>query len=312
MHETPPRRLQPRYEPLPYYRPRLINQAITTAFLRLDAEMMQTGAAAAFGPRFLGQAFADLRPGFAGSCALLCIYDCASKLLRTACVGDSRAVLGRRNAAGAYEAVPLSVDQTGYNEAEAARIRAEHPGEPDLIQKGRVLGMAVTRAFGDGRWKWPLDVQDAAYKRFYGPKPRDGCLTPPYLTAEPVITTTEIDAKNRDFVILASDGLWDQLSSEQAVDLVSRWLEAHDPEQLPQPQPSMGLLTSRPERDVLKESRPEEGKVYVQPRLAKEENFVVLDENAATHLARNALGGSDEDVLRGAMMAQAPFARSVR
>ena len=293
--------------------PALIDQAIKDAFLRLDNEMMQTGAAAALGPRFLGQAFAELRPGFAGSCALLCIYDCASKLLRTACVGDSRAVLGRRNAAGAYVAIPLSVDQTGYNEAEAARIRAEHPNEPDLIQKGRVLGMAVTRAFGDGRWKWPLEVQEAAYKRFYGPEPRDGCLTPPYLTAEPVITTTKIDANARDFVILASNGLWDQLTSEQAVSLVERWLEAHDPEQPPQPQPSMGLLSAQPERDVLKEGkRPEEGKVYVEQRLAKEENFVVVDENAATHLARNALGGGDEDVLRGVMMAQAPFARSVR
>ena len=274
--------------------------------------MMQTGAAAALGPRFLGQAFGELRPGFAGSCALLCIYDCANKLLRTACVGDSRAVLGRRNVKGEYEAIPLSVDQTGYNEAEAARIRAEHPNEPDVIQKGRVLGMAVTRAFGDGRWKWPMEVQEKAYERFFGPKPRDGCLTPPYLTAEPVITTTEIDAKNRDFVILASDGLWDQITSEQAVELVGRWLMTHDPEKPPPPQPSMGLLTQLPERDVLKEGEPEEGRVYVNRRLAKKENFVVVDENAATHLARNALGGGDEDVLRGAMMAQAPFSRDLR
>ncbi len=293
--------------------PHLIDQAIKTAFLHLDHDIIQTGADAALGPRFFADAFAQLSGGYAGSCALLSLYDRTSKLLRVACTGDSRAVLGRRNVVtGKWEAIPLSVDQTGYNETEAARIRAEHPDEPDPVQNGRVLGMAVTRAFGDGRWKWPREVQEKAKSRFYGPRLLEGFRTPPYLTAEPVITTTKISPENRDFVIMASDGLWDQLSSEQAVDLVGRWLESHDPEMPPKPQHSLGLLSASPQPDVLKRTKPEEGKAYTNQRFAKEENFVVVDENAATHLARNALGGGDEDLLRGAMMMQAPFARNVR
>ena len=289
-----------------------IDGAITSAFLAIDATIIERGAAAALGPRFLGDALGDLSAGYAGSCALVSLYDCCSRLLRVACVGDSRAVLGRRNAAGKYEAVPLSMDQTGFNEDEAKRIRDEHPGEDGVIKDGRLLGLAVTRAFGDGRWKWSRDVQDKAWRRFYGPTPREGCLTPPYLTAEPVITTTKIQPENRDFLIMASDGLWDNLTSEQAVDLVERWLKTHDPEKPPAPQDSMGLLTFPAADDKLKEAKPDIGKCYTDKPLANEKDFVVLDENAATHLARNALGGGNEDVLRGVLTALAPLSRQIR
>jgi pyruvate dehydrogenase phosphatase len=49
--------------------------------------------------------------------------------------------------------------------------------------------------------------------------------TPPYLTAEPVVTSTKIDPRNPSFLIMATDGLWDMLSSQQAVDVVGKWLE---------------------------------------------------------------------------------------
>lgn len=34
-------------------------------------------------------------------------------------------------------------------------------------------------------------------------------------------------------------------------------------------------------------------------KYANEKNFVVVDENAAAHLVRNALGGKDQELLRG-------------
>ena len=64
------------------------------------------------------------------------LYDASTQLLRTAYVGDSRAVLGRRNSAGSWEAIALSVDQMGYNESEVARIRAKHPNEPEVFMEG--------------------------------------------------------------------------------------------------------------------------------------------------------------------------------
>ncbi|KAL8733682.1 MAG: hypothetical protein Q9181_003498, partial [Wetmoreana brouardii] len=103
------------------------------------------------GSRSLQRAMNELEVAESGSCALLAVYDVASQLLRVACLGDSRAVLGRRKAEGSWEAVPLSTDQTGYNEEEVARLQAEHPGEPEIIKNGRLLGLAVTRAFGDMR-----------------------------------------------------------------------------------------------------------------------------------------------------------------
>ena len=56
------------------------------------------------------------------------------------------------------------IQQTGYNQAEVARLQGAHPDEPNMIKDGRILGMAVTRAFGDARWKWPRDIQEQAQK----------------------------------------------------------------------------------------------------------------------------------------------------
>ena len=64
-----------------------------------------------------------------------------------------RAILGRQNLAGQWEPIILSVDQTGYNEDEVARLQSKHPDEPEMVKDGRLLGLAVTRAFGDGLWK---------------------------------------------------------------------------------------------------------------------------------------------------------------
>jgi pyruvate dehydrogenase phosphatase len=65
-------------------------------------------------------------------------------------------VLGRADESGEYIAVPLSVDQTGFNPLEVARVNSEHPSEEGIINEktGRIHGLAVTRAFGDARWKW--------------------------------------------------------------------------------------------------------------------------------------------------------------
>lgn len=131
----------------------LADQAIKDAFLSLDKDLITGGAKAALEDRFLNDAMSELSPSYSGSCALVGLYEHTSQILRVACTGDSRAVLGRRNAAGAWEPVILSVDQTGYNNEEVARLQYEHPNEPEMIKDGRLLGLAVTRAFGDGIWK---------------------------------------------------------------------------------------------------------------------------------------------------------------
>ena len=103
-----------------------------------------------------------------------------TNLLKVACTGDSRAVLGRRNKrSGLWEAVALSEDQTGYNENERRRLQREHPNEPDMIKGGRILGLAVTRAFGDARWnglescrrKPETDSSDPSCVNIFEPRP---------------------------------------------------------------------------------------------------------------------------------------------
>jgi pyruvate dehydrogenase phosphatase len=231
------------------------------------------------------------------------MFDPNSRLLRVACTGDCRAVLGRRDPkSGKYIAIALSKDQTGVNELELARFKSEHPNEPDVIdpKSKRVLGyLEPTRAFGDGMYKWPLEVVQECRDKFFGVAPRRGYLSPPYITAEPVVVTTEIQEKG-DFLIMASDGLWDHLSSEQAVKLVEMWVETIRNEKS-----GKGIQRSRPLQTKANGVKEEEWRI-------KDESFVVEDKNVATHLARNALGGGDHERLCGVIGAQPPLARSAR
>jgi pyruvate dehydrogenase phosphatase len=133
-------------------------------------------------------------------------------------------------------------------------------------------------------------------------KPLDGYETPPYVTAEPVVTITEVEVngKHPSFMIMASDGLWDHVSSEQAVRLVEVWIDVKK-------RGTIGL-------QVRKKEKKETALAWRgnHNREVKEKDFVVLDENCATHLVRNALGGGDEEVLCGVVGAQPPLSRQAR
>lgn len=214
-----------------------VDSTIKNTFLRIDKQIMDSARTAAnWYPAANAAAIAALTPAFSGSCALLAAFDPSSSTLRVACTGDSRAVLGRWDPASqTYTTIPLSEDQTGFNAKEVARLAEAHPDEPDIIdpKSGRLLGIAVTRAFGDHRWKWDNDFIRTVQAKFWGSAPRPQSKTPPYMTAEPEITETEIvraekgDARFKsDFMIMASDGLWDRISSEHAVECVQRWMES--------------------------------------------------------------------------------------
>ncbi|PSN71762.1 protein serine/threonine phosphatase 2C, partial [Corynespora cassiicola Philippines] len=218
----------------------VIADTIMAAFVRVDDDMMARAKhAASWYPAANNVALHTLAPAFSGSCALLAAFDPEKDKLRIACTGDSRAVLGRWDALEQkYICKPLSVDQTGFNQDEVERIKAAHPDEPEILNpdSGRLLGLAVTRAFGDHRWKWENGFIRTLQAKFWGTPPRPNSRTPPYLTAEPVVTETDVvrvephpsSPVKSDFMILASDGLWDRISSEHAVECVSRWIDARD------------------------------------------------------------------------------------
>ena len=167
-----------------------------------------------------------LAPALLGSCALLSFYDSNTKLLRVACTGDSRAVLGRRGESGKWHATPLSVNQTGGNLDEEARLRKHHPGEDNVVRNGRILGgLEPSRAFGDASYKWTREVSERLKASFCGRTPSQLLKTPPYVTAKPVVSTTQIDPSKGDFVVMATDGLWEMLTNEEVIRLVGQWIE---------------------------------------------------------------------------------------
>ncbi|KAI9671861.1 MAG: hypothetical protein M1831_003389 [Alyxoria varia] len=210
--------------------PESIDAAIRRGFVSLDTHIVHDSVSQVLKSQSKPQAATLLAPALSGSCALLSFYDTRSKTLRVACTGDSRAVLGSRSTShpSKWIAKPLSVDQTGGNPEEAARLRAEHPGEPDVVSRGRVLGgLEPSRAFGDASYKWSADIMERMKKEYFGRSTSDRMRTPPYVTAEPVVSSTGVKPEKGDFVVLATDGLWEMLTNEEVVGLVGQWLERH-------------------------------------------------------------------------------------
>jgi len=126
--------------------------------------------------------------------------------------------------------------------------------------------------------------------------------TPPYVTANPVVTHTKLDSPGLlRFIVLATDGLWDELSSEQVVSLVSAHLS--------------GVRGVVPKAS-LKATRPGD-KPNIQKLDQKVDNsgdWIFKDENLASHLIRNAFGGpgASENKLQRLLSIPAPYSRRYR
>lgn len=292
-----------------------IENTIKTAFVALDDSIVKGAIDTIKSDVSYHEKIAKLMPAYTGSCALLALFDPRTWTLRVACTGDSRAVLGRQDGDGQWDAKVLSVDQTGSNEEEIARLNAEHPGETEITKAGRVLGLMVSRGFGDGRWKWSLEDQKEIKEKFDGFDPLNpekyAVKTPPYLSAEPVVTTTKLDDARPSFLIMASDGLWDRISNEQAVKLVGQWLETRSTNGkrrvetatdtiLPDLQVQHGPF------EVAKHRQGEEGFHFTEDRTVNQ------DDNAAVHLVRNALGGNFQEMIAANLAVGPPFSRWAR
>jgi pyruvate dehydrogenase phosphatase len=113
-----------------------------------------------------------LTPCYAGSCALLALYDPVQSQVYVASTGDSRAVLGSRTStSGEFDCVAMSTDQNASNASEIERVKALHPNEENLITKRdgdcpRYVGIAVTRTFSDARWKWSKEALTKCEEEF--------------------------------------------------------------------------------------------------------------------------------------------------
>uniref|UniRef100_A0A7S1FP12 PPM-type phosphatase domain-containing protein n=1 Tax=Corethron hystrix TaxID=216773 RepID=A0A7S1FP12_9STRA len=121
------------------------------------------------------------------------------------------------------KAVELTADQNAYNMVEVGHVIARSNNAPRAISSAsnggirRVAGsLAVTRALGDAYLKTP-ELSFLPYK-----------LHVPYITARPdishrLLTSMAVDNQSLcdRFLILASDGVWEQSSNDEVVD----WLQ---------------------------------------------------------------------------------------
>ncbi|KAJ8519234.1 hypothetical protein ONZ45_g3796 [Pleurotus djamor] len=324
--------LDPSYIPPPTPPPPAeIDQALKDAFNRVDDDIVNWAAERALASPSKEAAVNLLLPAYSGSCALVAYVDSESRKLRVALTGDSRAILGRRvtDATGkaTYEVHILSVDQNAYNPAEEERMNKEHPGETIMVN-GRVLGWGMSRAFGDAAYKWSLDIQRRLNEEYLGDRIRSNVKTPPYFTAEPVVTTTDIQPG--DFLVLGSDGLWDCLTNEEVVGLVAIWKDTHDLHAYKNAAPSevsstyhhmatsdfaVNGLEAPYEQVIARNDLPvtlEEDKTVMYPWWKSEKKFVNVDDNVACHLARNALGGADKDLAAALLSTPPPKSRRLR
>ncbi|KAI5950988.1 PTC2 [Candida jiufengensis] len=112
--------------------------------------------------------------------------------------GDSRTVMSINGSSKA-----LSYDHKPTNEGEKARIVAAG----GFVDMGRVNGnLALSRGIGDFDFKKNPDLPA-----------EEQCVT-----ALPDVLNHTIDYNNDEFIILACDGIWDCLTSQQAVECVRR------------------------------------------------------------------------------------------
>lgn len=151
-----------------------------------------------------------------GTTAVAC-YQHRDRLL-VANVGDSRAVLGRCDTARkGLKAVELTSDQKPSRADEKRRILAAG-GKVDQLAFpvwNSVGGLRLMRG-GPERVMDSSGFGGLAMSRSLG----DLSLHP-YVTAQPEVTERKLDSRDR-FLVIGSDGVWDQMSSQEAIDIANR------------------------------------------------------------------------------------------
>lgn len=210
MHEIPNRlRNHPKYKSN-------LHQALVETYLSVDADMKQK---------------ADIEPFHSGSTACIAILQGSN--LTVSNVGDSRAVIGRRRKGEQgggkakyslpggptvdlsrmrYDSISLTKDQNAKDPVEKRRViksggfvaEPREPGLPARIYLDKectLVGLAMSRSLGDHNMK------------------QIGVI------ANPVITHHMVVADQDEFLILASDGVWEFISSKEAVRIVGDCLD---------------------------------------------------------------------------------------
>ncbi|KAJ4824548.1 hypothetical protein Tsubulata_027482 [Turnera subulata] len=137
-------------------------------------------------------------------------------------LGDSRAILATKyiQEETVLKAFQLTETHNVDNEVELRKILADHPDDPSPIINGRVKGkLKLSRAFGVGYLK-KSKLNDA----LMGILQVQNLCSPPYIYSDP-FTACHSVSENDQFVVLASDGLFDFFTNDEVVLLVHQFIQ---------------------------------------------------------------------------------------
>lgn len=146
---------------------------------------------------------------FSGTTVITCYV--SGKTVYSANAGDSRAVLARMEK-GTLTAVALSDDQKPEREDEAKRIR-QNNGRVEACKGARGESIGPLRV-----WLLSSDVPGLAMTRSFG----DLIAASVGVIPKPEVWKRTLDDHDK-FMILASDGVWEFISSQEAVDIVNKY-----------------------------------------------------------------------------------------
>jgi protein phosphatase PTC2/3 len=143
-----------------------------------------------------------------GSTACIMLYDNGSGRAYIGNTGDTRAVMSRSG-----NAIDLTIDKKATDPDEIARI-AICGGH---VSRGRVMGsLAVSRAFGDVQLKKSRGLRKGPWSSGL-----QAVIVDPEITSFRPKRQGNLSTDD-EFMIIATDGLWDVMSSQQAVDAVKQ------------------------------------------------------------------------------------------
>ncbi|XP_078042306.1 pyruvate dehydrogenase [acetyl-transferring]-phosphatase 1-like protein, mitochondrial isoform X1 [Augochlora pura] len=254
--------------------------ALESAFLRLDNDLSYEALLN------LGKKDSEEFFEIAMSGAVAVVAHIDGPHLHVAGVGDCRAVLGTLSEDDGWAAKLMTVEHNTDNRAEVERILSEHPPneKSTIIKMERLLGqLAPLRSLGDFHYKWNKQILQEVVSHIGEPIIPPNYHTPPYLTARPEVKYHRLTPRDK-FLIIASDGLWDLISPLESVRLVGEHMS--------------GKVTLSSLRLPCRNMKLSDiNKMLLQRKEGLKKK--PLDSNAATHLLRHALGGTDYGIDHG-------------
>ncbi|KAK9057686.1 hypothetical protein SSX86_022522 [Deinandra increscens subsp. villosa] len=155
-----------------------------------------------------------------GSCCLAGII--SDGTLYVANMGDSRAVIGRLNRRRSSKIVAeqITEDHNACRNEIRRELKQDHPDDPQIVvmKQGvwRIKGIIqVSRTIGDAYLKKPEFALDSSFPRFHLREP----IRRPVLGNGPSLYNRVLKPDDK-FIVFASDGLWEHVTNQQAVEIV--------------------------------------------------------------------------------------------